>query len=297
MGSGSSRRRAGVALAVCVALSSALILPSASAAATQAEDAEKAAIISVAARHALDKGDYKLAARLYDEAFGADPATPGYLYSAARARQRGGDIAGAEQQFNQFLKIAPKSPLAEKVRRRLLEIQSARDKQALESRLAAAEAARKAAEGRLAAERKAEAARKVAQPAAVTTVSAQVRHGGAAGGVESDLLGWSMVGGGVVLGAVSMVVLVMANSDLAELQSRLPDDDGNPPEGVAMIGFQDARTSAGSIQNAWLVSGLLGGVAAATTTFGVYRLLTHDASQVVLLPGPGARSLAVHWRF
>ncbi len=111
--------------AAAVALLVVALAPS-PALAVSPEQKQKAAIISVAARHALDKGDFEVAAKLYDDAYAADPEVSGYLYSAARARQRGGQLQRAREIYERFLQVTKgkNDPLDKRAKARLVEVKA-----------------------------------------------------------------------------------------------------------------------------------------------------------------------------
>ncbi len=68
---------------------------------------DEAAAISQIAMTKAKAGDYKLCAELYHQAYRTDPAFLGYLYSAARCAQKGGNLDAAERDFRALLRRAP----------------------------------------------------------------------------------------------------------------------------------------------------------------------------------------------
>ena len=232
---------------------------------------KKAAIISVSARTSLDKGEYEMAAKLYDSAYEADPATLGYLYSAARARQRADKLDQAEAGYKQFLKKAgPElAPLREKAKRRLVEIESTRKERALKTQLAKAEKARKDAEAR-------EAKRKAAPKPP-----------------QTDLVALGAVGGGGAALVAGTVVLLMGEADWSEASKSIPNADGSPKKGqTKVLSPAKADQAAASVQKTRIIGGALMGVGLAGIGFGVYRMMnTSEPAKVSFAPTAAALQL------
>ncbi|MBM4345994.1 MAG: hypothetical protein FJ100_21685 [Deltaproteobacteria bacterium] len=59
------------------------------------------------AKGELDAGRFAKAAELYHQAYAIDASEPGYLFSAARAADKGEDLPAAERDYTAFLKVAP----------------------------------------------------------------------------------------------------------------------------------------------------------------------------------------------
>ena len=107
-----------------LAIMSGIVVP-ASACAQGADGEKRAMASSVLARGELDAGNFDKAAELYHSAFKLHAAEPGYLYSAARAEEKGGDLVGAERDYQLFLKVAPpKHEKYEAAKNNLLQVRS-----------------------------------------------------------------------------------------------------------------------------------------------------------------------------
>lgn len=78
---------------------------------------------------AFEAGDHVRAAQLYEQAFTSDPATPEYLYGAARAEHVAGKLDLAEQHYNDYLSKAPGGPKAANAQKYLLEVRGAKAEQ------------------------------------------------------------------------------------------------------------------------------------------------------------------------
>ena len=105
-----SRIAKGGAICALVALFSvALCRP---AVADSPDAAKQAMAASILAKSELDAGHFAKAAELYHQAFKVFPGEPGYLFSAARAEDKGEVLPAAERDYQEFLKIA--SPKHEK---------------------------------------------------------------------------------------------------------------------------------------------------------------------------------------
>lgn len=88
---------------------------------------------------AYEAGEHNRSASLYHEAFKADPGTPGYLYSAARAEQIARQYRKAAATYERFLALPDVDPeMVEKARSYLKECRSAQaDEVARDARAAA----------------------------------------------------------------------------------------------------------------------------------------------------------------
>lgn len=93
-------------LSVALAFSAVVFLREA-AAATKIKASDEAAAISQIAMAKAKAGDFKLCAELYGQAYRTNPAFLGYLYSAARCAQKGGDLDAAERDYRSLLARAP----------------------------------------------------------------------------------------------------------------------------------------------------------------------------------------------
>ncbi len=279
---------------------------------------EKAAILSVAAHHALDKGDFKMAAKLYDSAFAADPEQPGYLYSAARARQRDGLTEQAEAQFRRCLELIgdPKHPVAKKALQRLTEIKAARADE-LARRLAAESKARAAAERRLqteararrkAAEDKAkkeaaesaERERRLGHKPPETSVTVKPQPGQVpesnvqSAAVMPRWAGWASVALGVAaVGAGGYIAWDNWSQWTTIRDKHMPLDDGTPPQDDLMT-FEDAEAFAASTNNyiaAGIATAVVGGVAIG---WGIATALT-GSDRVTFIPQRRGATVVMRW--
>ena len=87
-----------------------IVLPHLAFAADEAKKAKAAAATAQQAAAAFERGDHKAAARAYLEAYKLDPATPDYLYGAARELQASGDDQAALDLFQQFAGLGGTDP-------------------------------------------------------------------------------------------------------------------------------------------------------------------------------------------
>lgn len=78
---------------------------------------------------AFEAGDHLRAAQLYEQAFTSDPATPEYLYGAARAEHVAGKLDLADQHYNDYLSKAPGGPKAANAQKYLLEVRGTKAEQ------------------------------------------------------------------------------------------------------------------------------------------------------------------------
>ena len=115
------------AFALCLALSATCIGADAVGAAGTVNAANEAAAISQVAMAKAKEGDFKLCAELYRQAYRTNPAFLGYLYSAARCAQKGGDLDSAERDYRSLLARAPADdPLVPRARLHVEDVLKAR---------------------------------------------------------------------------------------------------------------------------------------------------------------------------
>mgnify|MGYP001319988672 CR=1 FL=1 len=91
-------------LSVCVVL-----LACGAAAAATPQEQEQARTLVRSAKEAFDAGDFAAAAELLTRARVLAP-TAATLYNLGRARERAGDLPGAEAAYREYLTLAPSSP-------------------------------------------------------------------------------------------------------------------------------------------------------------------------------------------
>ncbi len=92
---------------------------------------EEAAAISQVAAGKHEAGEFALCGDLYQQAYRKDPTFLGYLFSAARCEQKGGDLDAAERDFRAFLARNPKGDkLSDRAEQFLGEVLDARRKTA-----------------------------------------------------------------------------------------------------------------------------------------------------------------------
>lgn len=235
---------------------------------------EAAAISQVAARK-HEAGDFALCASLYHQAFRTDPTFLGYLFSAARCAQKGGDLDVAERDYRQFLDLSPDGePLNEKARAFLAEVLEAR----------------KQAEDKKKAELEAEAKKHAAEvtPPVIVKPAPPPSHA----------LAWTAIVGGGVLAVAGGALLANGMALRSDLQADLQHHE---PGLVTNLTPQQARER----ESTWrLREGLGLGVAVlglATAGAGVWlfgRPQQATAVQVTVVPGPTAAGagLAFAWR-
>ncbi len=251
---------------------------------------------SILASVKLKDGDFKAAAVLYDGAYRVDPSETGYLYSAARARHKGGLFEGAEKNYIAYLalgkRVAPTSRArAEKhlaaCRVQLAKLRRIQKEQAeLERRRKELERQEEQARERRAAElarEKAAKERATALPRAVSpTVAGTVAKSGGGGSPLMRRMGFFAAGIGVVSLATGGILYSMSVS--AEDKY---NEDLNLPDGPPDITRQEATDAANAIASQRTAAAIAAAIGAVGLAGGLL-ILSSDETNVSLAPtGPG----------
>lgn len=259
---------------------------------------QEAAALSVVAGAKAKSGDYKLCAEMYAQCYRMDPSFLGYLYSAARCAQKGGQLDLAERHYRAFLLRAPKEhPLRPRTDKHMVEIMAAR-KAAAAKREAAQRAAAEAA-----------LRKKQAQASGHGSDSGSKDAGKSGdqlpgGGVTAKAtprstqawLGWASVGGGVVAGAVGAVLLLRANADAAALRADLKLPAGSKL--ISKLTYAEAAERRDAVASSSRMGGAAIGVGAALAAAGAVLLWTDTpraTSSLHLSPIPG--NMQAVWEF
>ena len=239
---------------------------------------------SVLAKEALDQGNNDEAAKLYDRAAKYDPSEPGYLYSAARSKQKAGHLAAAEQDYVNVLKYkALPAKLAEKARSHLLEVRSARA-----ARLVAELEAKKKAMNEAPV-----APRPAPKPAPATEPAPAAKPAPAP--AKASMMPFAILGVGAVVGLTGAGVFAMGISQRSDLDAKLPET------GDGTILYEDAMVEKSDIETKKTIAAALGGVGVVGIGVGVWMLLsqpeTPQSAGPVLSPAFGGRGVAVSFTF
>ena len=283
-------------LPLTVVVAVACLLPN-RAMAVDAATKQKAIAASIIAKESLQKGNFKEAADLYDRAFGHDPTEPGYLYSAARAKQKDGRLADAEKDYVEVLKFkALPAAMADKARQHLLEVRSARaaklvadlekKKKAMEAESAKPKPATPSetlagkGDRKLAPEDRPSATTTKPAPAANHTVSYITLGGG----------GLALVAAGAIYG--------LASAQRSTLEAGFPKSHG----GDGSLTWEQAEVEAQSIANKKTASAVLAGVGVVGLGAGVWMLLNPSdkadrAAGTLIAPTADGRGLTVRVQF
>jgi len=258
---------------------------------------QEAAALSVVAGAKAKAGDYKLCAEMYQQCYRLDPSFLGYLYSAARCAQKGGQLDLAEKHYREFISRSPAEhllrPRADVHMKELMQARRvAAEKQALAEKVAAEKAA-------------AEKAKAVApKPTMVSKPIVTARNGDA--GVRKPasvmsgraLRGWIGVGGGVVMAGVAGWLAWRAKSDFDDLKVAI-----TMPSGTSLIDsitHAEAVERNDAIRSGTTMAAITGGLALAAAGAGAYLLLTDAApakSALRISPIPGHLSAAWELRW
>ena len=265
---------------LAVAIGAVLLAVPVDAAVPAAKKTEAAALSTVAMNKATE-GKFGVAAEMFHAAFRADPETPGYLYSAARAEHKAGKLALAEAHYVEFLRKAPADdPLVSKAKAYSAELVTAR-----------VEAERKT---RAAADKKAVAEKAVAptpatlQPATTDPAPSAGDKPAQAGGWQSTA-GWASLGAGVLALGAGGYMVVAALGDASDLDQQL--DAGEIDADAAKERRDDA---VGQQTTGYLVASA--GVALAALG-GFWLMTAPDGAQVSFAVDPYRRLALVGLRF
>ncbi len=239
---------------------------------------DRAAAASIMAKGELDAGRFAKAAELYHQAFAIDPAEPGYLFSAARAADKGGDLPAAERDYTAFLKSAPpKHEKYESAQNYLLDVRS-RIAQALYLQVQEMKAKEEAAKAQAAADPAKMSA--AATPAAKPVTSPVVTKPAPPGDTWKKPTGYAALGLGVVGIGLGAALIVSGNSDGKTAAATGDVDAGRSANGKVMTG------------------GVALGVGAAVAAVGGWLWWTAPASTVVAAsPLPGGAQLVFSAQF
>lgn len=262
---------------VVFAAGAALALP-VHAAAPSAKD--RAIAASVMAKGELEAGNFTKAAALYHEAYKMDPSEPGYLFSAARAEDKGNDLPPAERDYAAFLKLAPpkheKYPSAQTY---LLEVRS-RVAQALQQQVQAMKAKEEAA--------------KAAPTAAPTAVPAPSKPAVLPGPASAPALvaevhpanwpAWSALAGGVALLGSGLGLYLAQGEARQELDTALTSTDAQGR--FTGIAYDDYAARRGTLNARYTTAAALAGVGAVATGVGAW-LLVRSPGKVAVVPSAG----------
>lgn len=287
--------------------------PSVADAAKKTVDPRAAIAASILAKSEMGAGNFGKAAALYDQAYRLDPKTLGYLYSAARAKQKEKRYDDAEKDFVAFLKLRAKAPkvLVERANKHLLEIRRLKGED-LRQRLDEAEKARKAAEEALkknaanaAATKKADekrsedAAKKQAADAAKSAAAGDKNDGAAKATDASATLPPpkarpsgtpSMIA--LAVGSASLVVAVTFVS-LAAIDNGNLEDGLNLPKGPPSMSEAEAEVLRQSVLDKNMVAYVTGGVGVVALGLGLW--LRPKAEKVALYPTANGAGLLVRF--
>lgn len=258
---------------------------------------QEAAALSVVAGAKAKAGDYKLCAEMYQQCYRLDPSFLGYLYSAARCAQKGGQIDLAEKHYREFISRSPaEHPLRPRADAHMKELMQARrvaaEKQAL---------AEKAAAEKAAAEKAKAAAPKPTMDSKpiVAARNGDTRVRKAAPGMSGRALrGWIGVGGGAVMAGVASWLAWRAKSDFDALKV-----DVSLPAGTSLIDsitYAEAVKRNDAIRSGTTMAAVTGGLALVAAGAGAYLLLTDEApakSALRISPIPGHLSAAWELRW
>ncbi len=286
-------RPALTALAIFLAVS--LSVPVAWAKVSKAKKREAVAA-SILARSALDKRNYDMAIALYTQAYQLDPDTLGYLFSAGRACHKGGMLAAAEEHYAAFLKKSGKikSPLVDKARQYLLDVQS-QQKAELKRKLAAAEAKVEAIKDH---EQETQKTADKETPKA-TSLAEEKGNAIAEATIDapptSNVQAWSITASGTVAGAIAVMFYLDVLDQRRELQGLY--DKVNSNGKIMGISYQEAVEKAEDIESANTTAAILGGIGVVATGVGTYMLLQSSPSSVAVHPGLDLSSVVVTMRF
>ena len=263
--------------AVGITLAAALSWPAAAAAAGNIKPVDEAAAISQIAMVKAKTGDFKLCAELYHQAYRINPAFLGYLYSAARCAQKGGDLDAAERDYRALLARAPAdNELVPRASRHIEEV--------------------------LAVRRAAPAPKPVVKPGKPVPVAPKPAKKPpptvvAPAQPASD---WQRPAGwvGVAVGGAALALggwwLVDGLGQRGDLMERLDNRKGGLVAGITYTEAQAAEDDyRGALQRGAIAAGsglLLGGI-------GAWLLAAApEAPAVSLLPAPGGFRLRLAWR-
>ncbi len=281
---GSSCLRRGACVAILLAGACGFTTP-----AVAAPPKQEAAALSVVAGAKAKAGAYTLCSEMYEQCYRLDPGFLGYLYSAARCAQKGGQLDVAERHYREFLLRSPaEHPLRKRADGHMNEIMVARraasDKRVAEERVAAEAAAAAAAA------RGPGSSGSVAAPAPAATGVA------AAGGATKSappmtrraLAGWGAVGGAVILGSLGTWLLLNANADASALEADLALPAGT--QLIRGLTYAEAVQRDDEIRSGRTMAVIVGGGALLAAAAGAWLLIGDEKpakSTLRLSPIPG----------
>ena len=225
---------------------------------------------------AYESGDHVRAAQLYLNAWRADPKTPSYLYSAARAEQASDQPDRAEAHYREFMgKPGADAALIAKANGFLKDLRQAR----LNAKAGDADQAAHSANPETTA----------APP--VLVAAPQPAPEGAA---PLHLAAWTSLGSGAALGIASAVVYLLAANQRSELDKALATRDASG----LIVGTTHAAAVAqtSSIDAKRTASLVLGSVGVAAIAAGVWLWLREPPESVAIVPGPGDVGIGIAFR-
>ncbi len=254
-------------LVVCVIVS-ATVAPFARPAYAADSAKKKAIAASILARAALDEGKFGKCADLYREAWMADPATLGYLYSVARCEHKGGRFDAAVRDYEELLKVVGEkpNPMAIKSKKFLTEARA----QLAEQKKHEAELLDKARKQAEEDKRKALAAEKAKAAGANAAKSAPVvtKPAGRDGTLQRSL-GWVAIGAGIVMAGTAGGLYLVAGSDRKALDGRLDDLKTGKDQKFTQ---KQARAQADDIAQQKTIAAVIGAASFAAIGGGAYLL-------------------------
>ncbi len=248
------------------------------------EKKDEAAAISQIAMTKAKAGDFKLCAELYQQAYRTDPAFLGYLYSAARCSQKGGDLDGAERAYRALLARAPADhQLVSRARKHIDEVLEARKTPPVVEKPSVEKPPIK----------KPPAAVKPPAPLPKPATPVVVPKPAPPGSWKTAA-GWSsLVASAAALGFGGWLLAdgLAARSELAE---RLDERDGGL---VVSMTPQEAHDDEEAYRDRLLWGGVVAGAGLLVGAAGGWMLATvPDSPKITLLPGPTGLRLIVAWR-
>ncbi len=295
-------RRQFIALATAAAL--ALMAPCTVLAQAQPQaltDAERAAAFSQIAKEEAKKQNYTHCAELYRKAFDIDPATLGYLYSAARCEQKAEQYEAAMRHYDTFLlRAPPDDALRSKAEGYRAECETALEAQ----RRKAQELEQKRKAEQLREAKRAEEARKQREAAQAAAAGPQVKGKPVTSVVSHSVpawrrpVGWISVAVGVAAVGAGAFFVQDGRSTLDKLDSDLKLAKDSSADGiirslsrdVAESRERDGNRSVG-IGGAMLGAGLVSG------GLGVWMLFSGSSKRIAVQPRPDLRGLRVSLKF
>jgi hypothetical protein len=266
---------------------------------TKDENATEAHVLAKQGARFFKKGQGRLAAELFKQAFKLDP-DPGYLYSAARAEHQQGKLETAIETYEQVIRVAgPSSPFHSKSKKHLAHAWA--DLEQGKRTTAPPRPPPNPASEPSIFKRVKRTSDPAPKPLPAATGAPTVPHAGAvqqatpattwkrSAGWTSLVIGALSAGSGAVAGAMAMTT-----SDALDENYR----PGTKIWDTSKITLAEVNAKEREINSQVTTAWVLGGVGAVGLAAGVWMLATApSSSNVALLPAGDLRGMQVYMRF